>query len=90
MPMLHYRPVLFATFSKSANGLQAALKPGVELAARDVDVQHFVSPVEVLECGHQWMFGYITCILPLLALARGVSHVLAFDFQTKHSILLQW
>src|SRR6266851_4182087 len=89
MPLLHSGAMLFPTFREFTYCLQTSLKPRVELAASDVDVQHFIRPVEVLERGHQGMFGCITGELPLLPLARRVSHILALDLQAKHGVLLQ-
>src|SRR6266581_7371620 len=90
MPLLHSGAMLFPTFREFTYSLQTSLKPRIELAASDVDVQHFIRPVEVLEGGHQGMFGCITRELPLLPLTGWVSHILALDLQAKHGVLLQW
>src|ERR671936_32684 len=77
LALLDLGAVLAAAPGEGADRLQAALEPGVELAAGDVHVQDLVGPIEVLQGGHQGMPGGVAGELPLLALAGRVFHVLA-------------
>src|SRR6185437_3286263 len=89
LPSLHLRAVLLAASGEVANRLQAALEPAVQLAAGDIHVHYFVRPIEVLETGHEWMFGQIAGKLPFLAFAGRVLHVLSLHLQPQDRVLFQ-